>query len=271
MLISIPRWGHLIVLIFLAVNLSACATATRGSTTMFIVETTPVGAKATTTLPTKEFGEMTKVRLNRIKSGRLEEPDFEYRFCEPTPCGIEMPRKKNFHVLVTKEGYAPQVHKIGYMHRKEIKNESLKNTALVAGGAGIATGIAVGTTATSSLLFSGGAAAGTAAGIVVAVPIVVVGGVSIGVDAATGANYDVWPNPLPLTLDEIENADPEWQDVDAVKADFAKMQHRNAMHVPLTKRESKAEQRQLLLEERQRERERKRLEKENAKQAETPS
>lgn len=265
------QWFRVFILAVLAVNLTACATATRGSTTLFIVETTPVGAKATTTVPTKEFKKMTKARLDRIEAGKMEEPDFEYRFCEPTPCGIEMPRKRNFHVMVTKEGYTPQVHEIGFMHRKEIKKESLKNTALLAGGAGIATGVAVASTTTSGLLVTGGATAGTAAGIVVAAPIVLVGGVSMGIDAATGANYDVWPNPLPLSLEKIENADPEWRDVDAVKNDFAKMQYQNAMSVPMTPREAKAKRRQLELEKNQKETEIKAYEKAIADKAETSS
>ena len=251
------RIFRVLILSVFAINLAACATATRGSTTLFIVETTPVGAKAETTVPTKEFGKMTKVRLDRIQSGKLEEPDFKYRFCEPTPCGIEMPRKKDFHVLVTKDGYTPEVHKIGYLHRKEIRNETVKNTALTAGAVGVGTGVAVGAATSSSILFSGGAAAGTAAGIVVAAPIVLVGGVALGVDAASGANYDVWPNPLPLELKEIDKADPEWRDVDAVKADFAKMQYREAMSVPLTARESKNKRKQELHDRRVREREEK--------------
>jgi len=245
---------RIFVLTILMMQLAACATATRGSTTLFIVETTPVGAKAETTVPTKEFGKMTKVRLERIKSGKLEEPEFEYRFCEPTPCGIEMPRKTEFHVLVTKDGYTPEVHQIGYKHRKEIRNETVKNTALTAGAVGVGTGVAVGAATSSSVLFSGGAAAGTAAGIVIAAPIVLVGGVALGVDAASGANYDIWPNPLPLDLQEIDKADTEWRDVDAVKADFAKMQHREAMSVPLTRRESRNKRKQELHDRRVRER-----------------
>ena len=233
--------------VLFALLLPACATATRGSTTLFIVETTPVGAKATTTVPTKEFGKMTQAKLDRINSGKLEEPEFEYRFCEPTPCGIELPRRTEFHVLVTKEGFRPEVHKIGYMHRKEIKKETARNTAIATGVAGAA-GAATVASVTASLGSIGATAggAGVAAGAAVfAAPVVLIGGVSMGVDAASGANYDVWPNPLPLTLIEIDNAEPEWSDIEAVKADFAKMQRRNAMTVPRSPSEVRAERKRL--------------------------
>lgn len=260
-------------LIFLALIMAsllpACATATRGSTTLFIVETTPVGAKATTTVPTKEFGMMTKVRLNRIKSGKLEVPDFKYRFCEPTPCGIELPRRQNFHVLVTKDGFEPQVHEIGYMHRKEIKKETARNTALAAGVVGVTTGVAVGTAASSSILFTSSAAAGATAGALIAAPIILVGGLSMGVDAASGANYDVWPNPLPLTLEEQELS--ETDDTEFVLDEFGKMQYHNAMTVPLTPREAKLERKRLIRERREKERRQKKLEKDKEKSIETSS
>ena len=271
MITFLKRIFRVAILSIVTVNLADCATATRGSTTLFIVETAPLGSKATTTVPTKEFGKMTRVKLDRIKSGKLEEPNFKYRFCEPTPCGIEMPRKRNFHVLVAKDGYTPQVHEIGYMHRKQIKKETMRNTALAAGAVGIGTGVAISASAGSSILFGSSAAVGTAAGIVVATPSVLVGGVSLGVDAATGANYDVWPNPLPLTLQTVDNADPEWADVEAVKVDFGKMQNRNAMKSPSTKREERIERKRLLADKRREARRQKTLAKDKQKKPETTS
>ena len=59
--------------------LSACATITRGTTEAFVVETTPSGAKVTTSL------------------GLM---------CEPTPCAIpKVSREAEFSVTIEKEGY----------------------------------------------------------------------------------------------------------------------------------------------------------------------
>jgi hypothetical protein len=61
-----------------AVSLSACATVTRGTNTAWVVETTPAGASVQTT--------------NGFS-------------CPQTPCTFKMPRKSEFGVTITKEGY----------------------------------------------------------------------------------------------------------------------------------------------------------------------
>jgi hypothetical protein len=246
--------------------LPACATATRGSTTMFTVETTPIGAKATTTVPMAPFKPLTKHQLKLIKRGDKPEPIVDYRYCEPTPCGIEVPRKTNFHVLVEKEGYEPQVHEIGYLHRKKIKKETIRNTAAAAtvGGATIA-GVAASTT-TSTVFLSSGAVAGMAA-IAVVTPIVLVGGVSMSIDASTGANYDPWPNPLPLVLAAHENPDAYVKELEKLKAKFTKMQRDKKLEVIPSGMEAKKIRKRQMYERRAAERERKRQEKELRKAA----
>jgi hypothetical protein len=67
----------------------------------------------------------------------MEAPLYNYRSCEPSPCGIIIPRKTEFDILITKQGFAPQIHTIGFKHRKEIARETAKNTALAASTAGV--------------------------------------------------------------------------------------------------------------------------------------
>jgi hypothetical protein len=249
---------------FMAALLPACATATRGSTTLFTVETMPIGAKATTTVPTAPFKPLTKQQLKRIKRGEKPEPVVDYRYCEPTPCGIEVPRKTNFHVLVEKEEYEPQVHEIGYLHRKKIKKETIRNTAAAAtvGGATIA-GVAASTT-TSTVFLSSGAVAGMAA-IAVVTPIVLVGGVSMSIDASTGANYDPWPNPLPLALVAHENPDTYAAELETLRVEFKEMQRAKKMEVLPSRMEARKIRKRQLYERRAAEREFKRQEKEQRK------
>lgn len=69
----------LLIAIPAALSLCACATLTRGTTEAFSVQTTPGGAKVTTSLGT---------------------------MCEPTPCVIpKVSREANFQVTITKPGY----------------------------------------------------------------------------------------------------------------------------------------------------------------------
>ena len=67
-----------IVLIAASSSLAACATVTRGTSTAWQVNTTPVGASVKTT---------------------------HGYFCESTPCSIKMPRKSAFTGTISKPGY----------------------------------------------------------------------------------------------------------------------------------------------------------------------
>ena len=79
--INVRFGARALVLASLALSLPACATITRGTTQQFTVETTPPGARASTS------------------------NGFE---CVSTPCTFRMPRKDPFRVTVALDGYASQ-------------------------------------------------------------------------------------------------------------------------------------------------------------------
>lgn len=87
-----------------AMTLGACASVTRGTTDVFVVETTPSGAQVKTT---NSFA------------------------CDATPCSFKMPRKSEFQVTVSKPGYVSTTH-------------SITNKVSGAGSAGMAGNILVG-------------------------------------------------------------------------------------------------------------------------------
>lgn len=68
-----------------AVTLPACATITRGSSQEFTVESTPPGARVSTS--------------NGFQ-------------CDATPCTFRMPRKDEFRATISMEGYVTQEHHI---------------------------------------------------------------------------------------------------------------------------------------------------------------
>lgn len=64
---------------------SACATVTRGTNEVYVVESAPAAAKV------------------RISNGMT---------CEATPCSFKVPRKGNLVVTVSKDGYEDSTHDI---------------------------------------------------------------------------------------------------------------------------------------------------------------
>lgn len=79
---TFARFGvRAVALAAVAVALPACATITRGSNQDFTVESTPPGARVSTS--------------NGFQ-------------CESTPCTFRMPRKNGFRVTVSREGYVSQ-------------------------------------------------------------------------------------------------------------------------------------------------------------------
>lgn len=85
-------------------GLSGCATITRGTNDVFVVETFPVGASVKTS---------------------------NGYFCDSTPCSMKMPRKSEFTVTITKGGYKTWTGKV-------------TNKVSGAGGAGMAGNVLVG-------------------------------------------------------------------------------------------------------------------------------
>ena len=80
------RFGvRALTLVGVALSLPACATITRGSSQEFTVESTPPGARVSTS--------------NGFQ-------------CDATPCTFRMPRKDEFRATVSLDGYATQTHEI---------------------------------------------------------------------------------------------------------------------------------------------------------------
>ncbi|MBJ7447184.1 MAG: PEGA domain-containing protein [Brevundimonas sp.] len=79
---TFTRFGvRAVALAAVAITLPACATITRGSSQDFTVESTPPGARVSTS--------------NGFQ-------------CDSTPCTFRMPRKNGFRVTVSREGYVSQ-------------------------------------------------------------------------------------------------------------------------------------------------------------------
>lgn len=80
------RFGvRALALLGVALSLPACATVTRGTSQTFTVESTPPGARVSTS------------------SGFT---------CDATPCTFRMPRKDGFRATVSMDGYVTQEHDI---------------------------------------------------------------------------------------------------------------------------------------------------------------
>ncbi len=80
------RFGvRVLTLVGVALSLPACATITRGSSQEFTVESTPPGARVSTS--------------NGFQ-------------CDSTPCTFRMPRKDEFRATVSMDGYVTQEHQI---------------------------------------------------------------------------------------------------------------------------------------------------------------
>lgn len=80
------RFGaRALMLVGVALSLPACATITRGSSQEFTVESTPPGARVSTS--------------NGFQ-------------CDATPCTFRMPRKDAFRATVSMDGYVSQEHQV---------------------------------------------------------------------------------------------------------------------------------------------------------------
>ncbi len=200
-------------------QLTACATATRGTTTLLVVNTVPSGAKV---ISSKETMESRSIgydkRKKALQEGKNSDLQFEYIGCDPTPCGMEVPRKARFEVLVTKDGYEPQIFFIDRIHRKDVANNNSKKAALSTGaaaGAGAASAMATGASI-------GGASLVGPIAVFVALPVAIVGGSSIIIDASSGANFDLTPNPVDTTLVPTTESDNPKEDIEALVEGFYK-------------------------------------------------
>ncbi len=174
--------------------LSACATVERGSRDTFIVYTTPIAASVTTDMP--------------IANPLSGEQDDSYFGCAPTPCSINMPRRYGFSVLISKEGYLPQSYDVESLRYKELAK---RNTQTVVGttiAAGAITGTSI-ATVDAILAGLGGVSTGMAASAIAVtmLPVAAAGGLSMAIDAGSGANRDFYPNPMSIKL--VKQTAPE--------------------------------------------------------------
>jgi hypothetical protein len=171
--------------------LPACATATRGSHTVFVVHSVPEGAAVTTDL---ELPDSLKTQEN------IPTDQVVFYGCKPTPCGIKLPRRSDFNVMILKPGHQPSTHSVF----KDRNDMQAKNTELAATGSAVATSAYFSANAIAWAAESGAIAnallpapAIAMAGIIVAIPVI---GAVAGVDLASGALIDLNPNPLDVEL-----------------------------------------------------------------------
>jgi len=190
---------HIYSLLIFVLALPSCATVNKGVSDFFRIDSVPQGAVATTSIETEAS---IKARRKNPELAR------QYIGCSPTPCAIKLNRRQKFII-------------------------KLEHTATTAGtaaagaviGAGIATSLsAIGSTIVATT-FSGSATIGTfglipietslavansvfvptttsaSSAAVAAIPpaLAVTGGMLL-VDAASGANLNLYPNPVVLEL-----------------------------------------------------------------------
>ena len=199
-----------LIIIFALLGLSACATVNNSSYDHFRIDSVPQGAKVTTS-------------IKKAKNKRARQTNAaEYYGCEPTPCAIALPRHSKFIATVTHPGYEPAEIYIRSSSRKgAFAGSMVATTATVAGttaasAATTAALIAIQAEIASIVItsvansFTFGAipvsstaisTASTSSVMASAVPpaLIVSGGMLL-VDAASGANKNLFPNPVILGL-----------------------------------------------------------------------
>lgn len=196
-----------IFLISFSPLLSNCATASRGTQTYFVVETLPAGAKVSTDM--KVSGSHTN----------------EFYGCPATPCKINMSRRSQFNVMLTKDGYVPFFYVVQKRAHKELKkdfenrkafslntNGDIISSEELSANAGIsptksqpslsaATGTALGA------WYTGGSISAFASGGVLTTPLIAGPALltGYGIDLTSGALIDLTPNPMIVKLTPEQN------------------------------------------------------------------
>lgn len=191
----------LMLLLFLAITLSACNTISRGGTDYLRIDTIPQGAKVSTTIETSNSRKNSKQYVNAKK---------EYRSCEPTPCLLEVGRRQTFAIKIEHDGYEPAEIAIhGDIPMRTVNLDMAVPVGSVAAnvGLGVASGAVVGTfgvvftqawfqiftLSTVPAPTSGIVAGATAAGAGVGVAMV-------GIDLISGSFENIYPNPVIVQL-----------------------------------------------------------------------
>jgi len=161
--------------------LSACATATRTANTDFIINTIPAGASVTTDLQIAKT----------VGNSPL------YYGCAPTPCVINLPRRSDFNILVSRKRYQPFTYAITKERNKEAAKKNT-NANVIAGASGATAYVVGGSAFASPSLFSlVPATVPISAAAIMAVPVI---GIASGIDLASGAMIDLYPNPLNIVF-----------------------------------------------------------------------
>ena len=189
-----------LALIMIPVMLSACSTVNRGASDRFRIDTVPQGAKVTTSVIDSSEK---KRRKNQYGHYQGKDAKITYHSCEPTPCAIKLPRRSEFVVKLEHPGYEPTELFIRSTTMKGGSTTSAATNLASASGTGLAVGgmFVAPITALSNLLSltspsvnaSGIASSGAAAGLGIGVGM-------IAVDMATGANLNLFPNPVVIEL-----------------------------------------------------------------------
>ena len=183
-----------------AILFSGCSTVNRGSNDHFRIDTVPQGAKATTSPINTPQIKRRKKQYGRIQ---YDTEGLPYHSCEPTPCAIKLPRRSEF--VVTLEHPEYETTEI-FIRSTTMKGGTTANAAAnlaTASGSGLAVGgMVIAPFASLSNLLSlsspsvnasGIASSGAAAGLGVGVGMV-------AIDIATGANLNLFPNPVVIEM-----------------------------------------------------------------------
>jgi hypothetical protein len=122
------------------------------------------------------------------------------------PCTLILPRRSDFDLIITKDGYQPFHGHVTHVSRRASATEPVAHAAL-GGAAGSAAGLAVAAeTGEAGLTLGGGLGlTGSGGGLVLgaaAAGIVV----PILVDASTGANRNLSPNPIIVRMTRTEDS-----------------------------------------------------------------
>lgn len=187
--------------------LGGCATVVRGASSSFTVITKPSGATVITSVETIESRKQYDWRERKaaLKNGPM--PDFAYYTCQPTPCSMDIPKRRAFSMLILKEGYEPVI-----AAPQRTFDKKAKKKARVKAGAGTAAAAAT----TAGVAASAGTAMGTGAfaistgaalaalAIVAIVPTTLVVASASETDKRTGAYFDFTPNPMIVPLSRTE-------------------------------------------------------------------
>lgn len=186
--------------IIIAIMLSACSTVNRGASDHFRIDTVPQGATVTTSVI-----DMSKKKRRKNQYGRYQDKNVvtAYHGCAPTPCAIKLPRRSEFVVSIEHPAYETTELFIRSSSLKGGTTTSAATNLASASASGLAVGGMLVAPMTSlgnlfmltspSVNTSGIATSGAAAGLGVGVGM-------IAVDMATGANLNLFPNPVIVEL-----------------------------------------------------------------------